>query len=143
MTKFLSSPLTMGIIASSFLLLLYLTLMTVLSGTFEAAWWQFSALWPYMISLSLGFGLQTGLYTKLKNKIKHVQGGRKMMLGNTSTSTLGMIACCAHHLTDVLPILGLSFLTALLIQYQKVILLVAIASNLSGILYLIYLQRKI
>ena len=65
------------------------------------------------------------------------------MAGNTSTSTLGMIACCAHHLTDILPILGLSFLTALLIQYQKVILLVAIASNLSGIFYLIYLQRKI
>lgn len=143
MTKFFSNPLIMGIIASSSLLLLYLSLMRVLTGSFEAAGWQFSALWPYMISLSLGFGLQTGLYTKLKNKIKSVHGGRKMMLGNTSASTIGMIACCAHHLTDILPILGLSFLTALLIQYQKVILLIAIASNLSGILYLVYLQRKI
>lgn len=66
-----------------------------------------------------------------------------MMVGNSSTSTLGMIACCAHHLTDVLPLLGLSLLTSLLIQFQKEILLLAILSNLASIIYLIRLKRKI
>ncbi|KKS97984.1 MAG: hypothetical protein UV73_C0004G0126 [Candidatus Gottesmanbacteria bacterium GW2011_GWA2_43_14] len=141
MTKFLSSPIFMGIVASSFLLTFYFFLMRLLTGSFETAWWQFSTLWPYMTSLSAGFGIQSGLYVSLKNKIKG--GSRKMMVGNSSTSTLGMIACCAHHLTDVLPLLGLSLLTSLLIQFQKEILLLAILSNLASIIYLIRLKRKI
>jgi hypothetical protein len=31
----------------------------------------------------------------------------------TGTSTIGMVACCAHHITDIAPLLGLTSVSAL------------------------------
>ena len=44
-----------------------------------------------------------------------------------------MAACCAHHLSDVLPILGLSGLAAFLARYQTVFIVAGVLSNLVGI----------
>lgn len=44
-----------------------------------------------------------------------------------------MIACCAHHLADVLPILGLSGLAVFLVEARAPLMLIGIATNLGGI----------
>ncbi len=53
-----------------------------------------------------------------------------------------MVACCAHHLTEVLPILGLAGLSLFLTRYQIWFLGVGIASNFFGIIYLLYQIKK-
>jgi hypothetical protein len=64
----------------------------------------------WVVLVGLGFGAQIGLYTYLRLVI-HVAkaAGATVVTGaGTGTSTLGMIACCAHHLTDIAPLVGLT-----------------------------------
>ena len=60
----------------------------------------------------LGFGLQAGLYTILKLRlfvpVATIGPSGPMIGAGGTTSTIAMVACCAHHVTDVLPILGLT-----------------------------------
>jgi hypothetical protein len=48
-----------------------------------------------------------------------------------------MLACCAHHLTDVLPLLGLSAAAAFLGAYKTPLLWLSVTVNLAGVLYLV------
>lgn len=59
-----------------------------------------------------------------------------------ATSGTAMIACCAHHLADVLPVLGLSGASIVLTQYQKPFLVLGLSINLFGIAYMMYILRK-
>src|SRR3990170_5961359 len=60
----------------------------------------------------LGFGVQAGLYTILKMRlfvpVATIGPSGPMMGAGGTTSTIAMVACCAHHVADVLPILGLT-----------------------------------
>ena len=114
-----------GVLAGIGLLALYAITMLTLSG-WRSAWAQFQALWYLMVPLAIGFGIQVGLYTKLRKNVATVAAG------GTSASA-GMLACCAHHATDVLPILGLSATSTLIAQYQKPILLISLLINGIGI----------
>lgn len=53
-----------------------------------------------------------------------------------------MIACCAHHLTDVLPVVGLAGAAMFLAAYQSLFLLLGVLSNLVGTVYLLGLIRR-
>ena len=48
-------------------------------------------------------------------------------------STVGTVACCAHHIADLLPFLGLSGTATLLTDWRLPIIGVAIAINAVGI----------
>ncbi len=58
----------------------------------------------------LGFGIQAGLYSILKLHlfvpITSAGPNGAMVGAGGITSTHAMVACCAHHVTDVLPILA-------------------------------------
>lgn len=120
-----------GLLGTISLLLFYFLTMTLLSRSVGAAWEQFQNLWWIMIPLSVGFGIQLGLYTKLRRAIQ--SRAKKMMVGSTATSSAAMVACCAHHLTDVLPLVGLSALSVFLSSYQIPILVGSLIINLIGI----------
>lgn len=120
-----------GIIASVALLLLYAAVMTILSRTWIAAIEQFKALWWLMIPLAAGFGIQVGLYVRLSSIMKNKSKG-SLAAGGT-TASLGMLACCLHHVTEILPFIGLSALSILLIRYQVQVLLGSLLINLAGI----------
>jgi hypothetical protein len=85
----------------------------------------------------LGFGVQAGLYTILKKRLfvpvsSSGPSGPMMGAGGT-TSTLAMVACCAHHVTDVLPVLGLTAAATFLAQYRIAFMLVGLGTTLVGI----------
>jgi len=52
-----------------------------------------------------------------------------------TTSTLAMISCCAHYLTNVAPVLGATGLVAFAAQFQVELFWVGLAFNLAGIGY--------
>jgi hypothetical protein len=61
------------------------------------------------------------------------------------TSATAMVACCIHHVTDVLPILGLSAAASFLTRYQRPFMLVGLIMNLIGIgvmLFVLYRERQ-
>ncbi len=134
MKKYLYSFLA-GLTGFIALIVFYFGLMRLLAGSWNVAFSQFEKLWYYMIPLSLGFGIQVGLYNHLKSLVKS-KSGKNVMMANTTTSAIGMVACCAHHLTDVLPFIGLTALSAFLVAFQTPILLLGIISNIFGIYFL-------
>ncbi len=116
--------------------------MILLSSPREAVL-QFYYLWPWIISISAGFGIQVGLYTKLKMIIKTDGAGKGMVFASGATSSVSMIACCAHHLVDVLPLIGFSALSIFFVRYQVPLLSFSLLINLLGITVMIRNLRKI
>lgn len=56
-----------------------------------------------------------------------------------TTSAVAMVACCAHHVTDVLPILGLTAAATFLAEYRLLFMGVGLGTTLLGISYMVYL----
>ena len=135
-----------GISGSLLLLLFYAVVMGLLTRSVEATVWQFRQLWYWILLLVVGFGTQVGLFVYLKDLVKlggRVGKMRSMTTASGGTSAAGMVACCAHHLTEVLPIIGLSGLAVFLNQYQISLILLGIVMNGVGIFFLLWQKRKI
>lgn len=94
-----------------------------------------------VIPLILGFGVQMALYTILKKRlfVPTASAGPSGALTGAggATSTVAMVACCAHHVTDVLPILGLTAAATFLAEYQMAFMLAGLGITLVGILVML------
>lgn len=94
----------------------------------------------------LGFGVQAGLYTILKKRlfvpVTSTGPSGPMMGAGGTTSTIAMVACCAHHVADVLPILGLTAAATFLAQYRIAFMLVGLGTTVLGILIMLYILFK-
>jgi Cu+-exporting ATPase len=58
-----------------------------------------------------------------------------MVAVSGGTSTAAMISCCAHYLTNVVPVLGATGFIAIVAQYQTELFWVGLAFNVVGIVY--------
>ena len=101
----------------------------------------------YVIPIWITFGIQAALYSILRFRlfIPTTSPGHTGALVGTSggTSVIAMVACCLHHVTDVLPILGLSTAATFLTHYQRPFMLVGLGLNVIGmIVMLIILYRE-
>ncbi len=142
----MSRPIRNGIIGAAGLILFYFIVMGVSSRSWSATISQFRELWYWMILLSFGFGTQIGLYTYLRDCIKkpHMLESSKAIAATlTGTSATAMIACCAHHLTEVLPIIGLSAASVFLIKYQIPLIIFGVVMNGIGIAYMLKQIQKL
>lgn len=97
---------------------------------------QFRKYWYFIVSLAIGFGIQVGLYSHLKGLIKDMHGEGKVLGVTGATSTAAMISCCAHYLTNLLPILGAVGIVTFVVQYQVEFFWIGLLFNLGGILYI-------
>lgn len=135
-----------GILASSILLEVYFSTLSLISG-WDFAQNQFATYWYFVVSLSVGFGIQVGLYFYLKNIVNleaSLPSGKKGVLGVTgTTSTIAMISCCAHYLINILPIIGIAGLATFLMQYQIQLFWVGLLFNLGGIAYMVNKIKKV
>lgn len=138
----IKKPILYGLLASTGMLVLYFVAVGLISDwPFAKA--QFVQYWYFVISLALGFGIQIGLYTHLKQLVANGQGSGKVLGVTGATSTAAMISCCAHYLTNILPILGTVGLVTFVAQYQTQFFWVGLAFNIAGIIYMIHKVRKV
>ena len=141
-----------GFLASLSLIAFYFAVMLFFTRSLSVAFSQIEDLFFWFALLVAGFGAQFGLFIDLKNLVKVSPGmvARRdssqveldMISANTGLSSISMVACCAHHLTDVLPLFGLAGLSLFLTRYQTWFLGVGIASNFIGIIYLLRQIKK-
>lgn len=138
-------PVFFGLLGMAGLLALYLGLVSLAEGWTHAVELLLEDAWIVGPILA-GFGVQMGLYTYLKMVAHAAARGTGALAGaGGGTSTAAMVACCAHHVTDVLPLLGLSAAATFLAEYRIPFMLVGLATNLIGIgviSYLILRQRR-
>jgi hypothetical protein len=141
-------PLAAFLLGSTFIASFYIGILTWAQG-WDYASSQFIRDRWYVIPIILGFGVQAALYFILRFRlfIPVTSTGHTGALMGTSggTSATAMVACCIHHVTDVLPILGLSAAASFLTRYQRPFMLVGLGMNLIGIaimLFVLYRERQ-
>ena len=115
------------------LLGVYFLILTVVSG-WEFTLSQFLDSWYFVVSLAAGFGIQFGLYSYLRNAVHRMDMSGKVVAVSGTTSTAAMISCCAHYLTNILPVVGAAGAIALVAQYQIELFWFGLASNVAGII---------
>ncbi len=135
-------PIRNGLIASLAMVMLYFAAVGLISD-WPFAKSQFGLYWYFIISLAVGFGIQIGLYTHLKQLVANGQGSGKVLGVTGATSTAAMISCCAHYLTNILPILGTIGLVTFVAQYQTQFFWVGLGFNIAGILFMIHKIEKV
>lgn len=141
-------PIAAFLLGATFIASFYIGILTWAQG-WEYASSQFLRDRWYVIPIVVGFGIQTALYAILRfhlfvpvNSSSHTGA---LMGASGGTSATAMVACCIHHVTDVLPILGLSAATSFLTRYQRPFMLVGLVMNMIGIvamLVVLYRERK-
>lgn len=133
MTRRVALSIALGLVGALALVGLYLGIVTWAQGADHAL----ELLWSdrlFVGLISAGFGTQVGLFTYLKLLQRAMARESVALAGaGTATSSISMVACCAHHLADVLPILGLSGLAVFLVDFRTPLMLLGIATNLVGI----------
>jgi hypothetical protein len=132
-------PIIFGLLAALGLLTFYLGTITLAQG-WEHAIEQLTVDRLFVGAIMAGFGTQVGLYTYLRGMHLHATAGG--VAASTGTSTVAMLACCAHHLTEVFAIFGLSGAAIFLNVYKTPLLWLGIVMNLFGIAYLLWKIRQ-
>ncbi|HET9476808.1 MAG TPA: hypothetical protein VFP63_04895 [Dehalococcoidia bacterium] len=132
-----------GLLAGSALIALYLGLVTWAQGFGHAR----ELLWDdrfFVGAIATGFGVQAGLFVYLR-RLLSLRSRASATAGNaagTGTSTAAMLACCAHHVTDALPLLGLSGVAIFLGDYRVPLMAAGIAVNAAGVLFMLRLVLR-
>ena len=122
-------------LASAILLGIYFAVLSLVSG-WGFAQSQFASFWYFIVSLAIGFGIQIGLYTYLRNLIHNGNSSGKVLGVPGTPSTAAMISCCTHYLVNLLPILGIAGIATFVALYQIELFWVGLIFNLAGILYM-------
>lgn len=136
-------PFLGGAAGAVVLLVLYVGLIT-LAESFRHALNQLQTDAVWVTLVALGLGVQVGLYIRVRQIVRRGTAAGNALTGTgTGTSTVGMIACCAHHLTDLAPIIGLTSATAFLSRYRLAFILAGLVVNLVGILLSLRTLRQV
>lgn len=141
-------PASVFLLGSSLIAGVYFGILTWAQGWNYAAS-QFSLNRWYVLPIWVAFGIQAALYSILRFRLfipTTTTGHTGAVMGTSGgTSVTAMVACCLHHVTDVLPILGLSAAATFLTRYQRPFMLVGLGTELIGIVIMIvvlYRERQ-
>src|SRR3990172_8145762 len=141
-------PLAAFLIGSTLMAGVYFGILTWAQGWDYAAS-QFALNRWYVLPIFVTLGIQAALYSILRFRLfipTTTTGHTGALMGaNGGTSVTAMVACCLHHVTDVLPILGLSAAATFLTRYQRPFMLVGLGTEIIGIIVMIvvlYRERQ-
>lgn len=118
-----------GVIASGALALFYAVVVGGASGSLEHLTDQARTDWYLLVPIIAGFGVQVALLVELRHRHRmHAQAMAASGAG-AGASTAGMIACCAHHIADLVPFLGATGVAAFLTDWRVTFMVVGIGVN--------------
>ncbi len=144
-TKRILWPIGAGVMGTAFLTAVYFGLVSWAESPQHALELFWEDRW-IVFPIILGFGVQAALYIILKKRlfIPVANTGASGALTGASggMSTAAMVACCAHHVADVLPILGLTAAATFLAEYRTAFMLVGLGMTLLGIGFMLVILFK-
>lgn len=128
------NPYIMGAISMLFMILFYFGLLWLTTKDYLHSFYFFMDKWYLLTPLFIGFAFQMYLFQKLRFIIQ--ENNVKMTVASAGTSGLAMVACCAHHLADLFPVLGFAGIAIAITKYQDWFLATGVLMNLIGIWYM-------
>lgn len=100
----------------------------------------------YIIPIWISFGAQAALYSILRFRlfvpVTSTAPTGAVMGTSGGTSVAAMVACCLHHVSDVLPVIGLSAAATFLTRYQRPFMLVGLTMNLVGVVVMMVILSR-
>jgi len=145
--RWLWPPFT-AVLGASFLTVLYLGIVSLAESPQHALdlFWEDRFI---VLPIILGFGVQVALYTILRMRlfvpVTHTTSSAALTGASGATSTVAMVACCLHHVTDMLPILGLTAAATFLAEYRLLFMGFGLGMTLLGItimLFILFRERR-
>ena len=133
------------IVGAGFLTLLYFGIVSLAESPQHALEFFWEDRW-FVLPIIFGFGLQSALYIILKKQlfipVSQTGHGGAMTGASGGVSATAMVACCAHHVADVLPILGLTAAAAFLAEYRTAFMAVGLSMTFLGIVVMLTILFK-
>ncbi len=137
----LRQPLLIGLSSAVGLGIAY----SLIVGLSSQSWFHLLEQWrtdaAFIVLVALGFGTQMGLYQHVRRVVRGGGKAAAVTAGSTATSTTAMVACCLHHLSDIVPFIGLSGAATFLIQYKVPVVLVSLVANGIGMVLMVRTLR--
>lgn len=135
-------PLSTGFLSAVLLTSLYFGIVSLAEAPQHALdlFWEDRA---FVIPIILGFGTQVGLYTFLRRGLYLPRSAPATTAAGGGVSTVAMVACCAHHVADILPFVGLTAAATFLANWKIPFMVVGLMTNFVGILIMLREIRKI
>lgn len=130
-----------GVVGGLALVGVYLGIISLAQGI-DHALEQLSLDALYVGAIAVGFGTQVALFAELRAVNRRSRAAAAVTAAGTGTSAAAMLACCAHHLADLLPLVGLSAAAVFLNDFKTPILLVGIGMNILGIVVIARQLRR-
>ena len=121
-----------GVVAAAGMLGFYVAVIAWASGWAHLAD-QIALDWYFLVLIIGGFGLQVGIMVELRDAHRMRAGEATAGGAGAGASTMGMLACCAHHLVDLAPIAGATGAAVFLASYRIPFMIAGIALNAVGV----------
>ncbi len=130
-----------GLLGAAALLGLYLGIISLAQGA-EHALEQLATDAQFVGLIALGFGTQIALFVELRAVDRRHRAATAVTAAGTGTSAAAMLACCAHHLVGLLPLVGLSAAAVFLNTYKTPLFLIGLGMNVIGIVVIARQLRR-
>lgn len=130
-----------GVTASLVLLTVYFAIVSLAQG-FGHAVEEFISLSYLMVPLVVGFGIQFSLFSYARLYAQAIHQGSASVTATGGLSTASVVACCAHHVTDLVPFVGITAAAAFLSAYQTFFIAIGLLSNIVGITIMLAIIQK-
>lgn len=120
-----------GATASGLLAAFYVAVLSA-SGGWQHLVDQTRTDWWLLTPIVLSFGTQVALTVELRHRHRAHRLTATTGAG-TGASAIGMVACCAHHLADLVPLLGAAGIAGFLFDWRIPLMTAGLAVNLAAI----------
>ena len=134
----LKNPFVFGASAGILVVLFNISIASLAEGSFEKGYQVFLTNGIFVYLIPLAVGVQMGLFRYHRNiTTGNIAGSEKMGMAGSATSSLTMVACCLHHVSDILPSIGLILAaSSFLILYKDSIIIIGLLANVAGSIYI-------
>lgn len=76
------------------------------SGSFSHLTEQVRTDWYLLVLILAAFGTEVAFFAELRHLHRMHQSERTAGAAGAGASTVGMVACCSHHLAELIPLVG-------------------------------------
>lgn len=134
----LKNPFIFGAGIGILVILFNIIVASLAEGSIEKGYQVFLTNGIFVYLIPLAVGIQMGLFRYHRNiTTGNIGGTEKMGMAGSATSSLTMVACCLHHVSDLLPAVGFILATSsFLNRYKDTIIIIGLMANVIGSAYI-------
>jgi hypothetical protein len=134
----LRNPFIFGAGTGILVILFNISTASLSEGSLQKGYQIFLTNGIFVFLIPLAVSVQMGLFRYHRNMtIGNTAGYEKMGMAGSATSSLAMVACCLHHVSDILPTIGfLLAASSFLIEYKDSMIIIGLLANVAGSIYI-------